>query len=172
MPIKNGTYVDSDDSGGGFWSVSQALPYDVHLSGVPHIVAEVSSQVPDVHFVARLFDIEKGGDATLITRGAFLVREEGKAEFDLYPQDWRLEKGHRLGLFISSADDSWFSPGVTQTEVTVGGGNISIPFLRFARTRFLKGGPAEAMGDRQTDSLESATIKEATVKADLPPRLR
>ncbi|HYN37412.1 MAG TPA: CocE/NonD family hydrolase [Actinomycetota bacterium] len=179
MPVKAGTYVDEDgnsadgsSAGNGTWSVSQKLPYDVHLAGVTHLTAKVETLVPNAHLVGLLYDIDNKGVAKVITRGAYLIREAGKVSFDLYPQDWRLEQGHRLGVLLSGSDDSWFMPGVTGTDVTVTGGDVTMPFLRYDRDNFLKGGPATAMSTRQPFAVDAEVLKTRGVKAKLPPKLK
>lgn len=178
MPIKPGTYIDKvgnsavGSSGGqGSWTFSQALPYDVHFAGVPRLEVKVETQVPNPHLVALLYDVSKG-NATIISRGAYLLREGGRINFDLYPQDYRLRKGHRLGILLSGADASWFMPGMTQTRVAVTGGKISLPFLRYDRDKFLKGGPASAMSRRTPVPVLNKTISDRDVKMKLPPRLK
>jgi uncharacterized protein len=180
VPIKKGSYVDEagndgegSGAGNGTWSISQRIPYSVHMAGVPKVSVKVDTQMPDAHLIALLYDISKRGKAQLITRGAYLIREEGKISFEMYPQDWKLEKGHRLGFLLSGSDEIWFSSvGVTNTNVDVKGGSVSLPFLRFARTKFVKGGPAEAMSSREPFPVDKETIKSSKVKAKLPPKMK
>jgi uncharacterized protein len=179
MPIKEGTYVDEDGNtasgntaGNGTWSISQKLPYDVHMAGLTRLTAEVETTVPNAHLVALLYDIDNTGTATIVTRGAYLVRAAGGVTFDLYPEDWRFKKGHRIGLLLSGSDDSWFMPGLTGTEVSVTGGSLRIPFLRFDRDRFLKGGPARAMGTRIPFAVNGEALKTRGVKMRLPRKLK
>ena len=179
MPVKPGVYVDDDsnnaggnNAGNGSWSVSQKLPYDVHLAGLTRLSVEVETPVPNTHLVGLLYDIDKTGFARLITRGAFLVRSAGKLSFDLYPQDWRIAKGSRIGLLLSGSDASWFMPGVTGTDVTVTGGQVSMPFLRYDRDNFLKGGPATAQATRPTFTVVEDKLAGRSVKAKLPPKLK
>jgi predicted acyl esterase len=180
LPLKKGAYTDEQGNNGqgtgggnGSWSISQPLPYDVHMAGVPKVNVKVATQVPNAHLISILYDIDKAGNAKLISRGAYLLRDAGKTKFDMYPQDWKLEKGHRLGLLLAGSDEQWFSSvGTTNTEVTVNGGSVSLPFLRFARTKFLKGGPAAAMSTRVPVPVDKATIKDRSVKAKLPPKLK
>ena len=179
MPVRKGSYADQDgntadgsNAGHGSWSISQKLPYDVHLAGVPKLTAKVKTMAPNAHLVGLLYDIDNKGVATLITRGAYLLREGGKISFGLYPQDWRIDKGHRIGLLLSGSDDSWFMPGMTHTEVPVTGGSVSLPFLRYDRDNFLKGGPAGAMSTRQPFPVEKSALKNRGVKAKLPRKLK
>ena len=186
LPVKPGTYEDSysDDDGPGSlrgtWTFSQPLPYDVHLSGVPKTDLRVDSDLAGIHVHARLFDVSTTR-ATLITRGAALVEGEGlvtdglaeaSVRFELYPQDWVIEKGHRLGLLISGADNDWFDPGLTNASVTAYG-FFKVPFLRFERDRFIPDtGPAPQGGSTTTLSLDQATIAERAIRMPLPPKLR
>lgn len=180
MKIKPGTYVDEEgnsavgSSGGqGTWTFSQALPYDVHLAGLPKLEVKVETLVPNPHLIALLYDVsDKGNEATIISRGAYLLREAGKVAFEMYPEDYRLRKGHRLGVLLSGADASWFMPGMTQTEVNVTGGEISIPFLRNDRDKFVKGGPASAMSTRVPIPVVKGSIGDRSVKMKLPPKLK
>lgn len=180
MRVRKGTYLDErgnsgegSGAGNGSWSISQKLPYDVHFAGVPKLKVKVETQVPNAHLIAILYDINKKRQAKLISRGAYLLRDAGKTSFEMYPQDWKLEKGHRLGLLLTGSDEQWFSSvGTTNTEVTVKRGSLSLPFLRFARTKFLKGGAASAMSRRVPFRVEKGTIKNRSAKAKLPPKLK
>jgi predicted acyl esterase len=183
MPVKPGSYTDQDgndghgaNAGNGSWTVSQKLPYDVHLSGLTRLSLDVETLAPKVHLVGLLNDIDTSGNAHLITEGAYQIRDAGTTEepltFDLYPQDWRIAKGHRIGLLLSGSDDLWFMPGVTQTEVSVTGGSVSMPFLRFDRKRTLKGGPAAAMGTRRPFPVDKDVLKTRGTKAKLPRKLK
>jgi predicted acyl esterase len=178
LPVKEGIYTDErgnepggSSGGNGTWTFTQPAPYDLHFAGVPKISITVDSLVPRVNAIALLYDVEPDGSAKLITRGAYLVTEAGKISFELYPQDWKLPKGHRFGLLLTGSDESWFSPYPTNTEVTVSG-TISLPFLRNVRRSNLDGGPAVAMGSVPTLTIDKATIEAATAKAKFPPRMR
>jgi hypothetical protein len=63
-------------------------------------------------------------------------------------------------------------PGVTGTEVSVTGGSVRMPFLRFDRDRFLKGGPARAMGTRIPFAVDQEALKTRGVKMKLPRKLK
>ncbi len=195
LPVKAGMYRDSagnqaenvhrsialteyvetvGPTGVGTWTFSQALPYDVHFAGLPKLRVSVETVVPDAHLVALLYDLDEKNTATMVSRGGYLLRESGRSTltFELYPQDWRLEKGHRIGLLLSGADDVWFVPGTSNTDVSVQGGALSLPFLRFDRRTFLDGGPSEDISHRAPFAVPSAAVEEATVGMELPPRLK
>ena len=186
LPVKPGGYVDSssDDDGPGSergtWTFSQKLPYDVHLSGIGKVDLRIDSSFAGVHVHARLFDVSDTS-AKLITRGAMEVIGEGaitdglaeeRVRFDFYPQDWRIPKGHRIGLLLSGADNAWFDPGITNASVTVSGA-FKIPFLRIARTRSIRDTkPSSDMGGATILSLTGEVISERAVRMPLPPRMR
>ena len=185
LPVKDGAYEDSpqDDEGQpegrGTWSFSQPLPYAVHVSGLPKIDIRVDSGLAGVHVHARLYDVS-GSEAKLISRGAALVNGEGSAtdglveervRFDLYPQDWVVEKGHRIALLLSGADNEWFDPGATHSTVTAYG-SFKLPFLRFERDRFIPDTNRSSDMDDFGLDLTEEIIQDRTIRMPLPPKLR
>ncbi len=156
-------------NGTGTWTFTQPLPYDLHFAGVPSLSVTVKTVLPGVNLVALLYDVDEQGFATFVSRGAYVVSNSGTIEFDLFPQDWRLKAGHRVGVLISGADDSWFTPGVTGTTVQVLGGTLSLPFLSLDRVDTLPGGPSSAVLTRGPFEVPAATITERTMTATLPP---
>lgn len=166
--LKGGTYMDDGNNssagggaGNGIWTLSQPLPHDAWMAGEPVFEAQVDS-LPRANLVVNLYDVAPDGKATVVSRGAYLLREEGtkNVEFDMYGQDWIMKKGHRLGVLISSANDDWWLHVPTNTEVSVEEANIGLPFLRFDRTRFLGG----TVPPRLTSHLERG-VTSATPKA-------
>jgi hypothetical protein len=180
MPVRAGSYTDTPGNeadgspGEGLWTVTPPLPWDAHLAGEPVLGLRIDTAVPDVNVVAHLYDVAPGGETTFVQRGGLSPSESGEQEirFALYPEDWRFEKGHRLALRLSASDDSWFTPGVTQTEVAVLGGSLSLPMLGKRRTEFVSGGPSDGMEGRDPFTLPAATIAESEVPADPPRRQR
>jgi len=178
MPVRAGAYDDlpgneaSGAPGTGHWTVTKPLRWPAHLAGEPVLRARISSSVPDVNVVAHLYDVAPDGTATFVQRGGLAPAESGEQEvrFALYPQDWRFEKGHRLALRLSASDDSWFTPGVSTTEVEVLGGSLTLPLLGAQRKRFVKGGPSDGTADYDPFTLPAATIAAAEVDADQPPK--
>lgn len=180
MPLHAGTFTDApgesagDHSGGaGQWSVTAPLPWDAHLAGTPRVRVPLTTTAAGVHLIAELYDIAPDGTATFADRGALLVDEAGSATatLDLYPQDWRFVKGHRIGLHVGGSDDDWFAPGTSATTVTIGsGGALSLPLLRVARTKSVAGKATDGMTSVATQKLDAATIAGATVAGDPPPQ--
>lgn len=176
LPILDGEYQDSDDNqseGGtqhGLWTFTQPFPHEAHISGETKVSAIVQTEVPYANLIALVYDIAPSGQAYLVSRGAYLLQGSGEVKFDIYPQDWRVKKGHRLGILLSGSDRPWFATNNTDTTVIVESGRFSVPFLRYQRERNLKGKrshifPAPIMVDK-------SLFKDRTAKAELPPRLK
>jgi predicted acyl esterase len=151
----------------GVWTVTPPAPHDLRYAGEPELTVEVETQVPFANLIAVLYDIAPDGTAHMISRGAYRLPGNGEVGFVLYPQDGILEEGHRLGLHISG--DSHFQPTWTQTDVTVTGGSLSLPFLTYERVYDLEGGPARAMTGVPQASVDQGTIEAAEVDFDFPP---
>jgi uncharacterized protein len=170
-PLEAGTYRDDgqntgDDTfvleapnatpGNGVWTISQALPHRAHLAGVPKLRVDVKA-TPRANLVANVYDIDEAGEATLVSRGAYLLAGSGTVSFDLYGQDWVLEPGHRIGVLISGSNVEWFNAAQpTMQDVTVLGGSIQLPFLRYERTADLSGkaGPTPPGGLQSLDDVK------------------
>lgn len=176
MPVREGSYVDKQGNNGtgssggkGHWTVTPPLPHAAHLAGEVVLTADVSTTASGAHVVAHVYDVNDAGEAKLVTRGAAVARETGAqtVSYALYPQDWVFEKGHRIAVHLSAADDSWFSPGVTQTEVTVTGGSTSFPLLEKRRKKFLEGDLSNGMSTAPVP-VSDKTLEEAQVSA-VPP---
>ena len=179
MTVRSGgTYADAPGNeadggpGDGAWSVTRPLPHDAHLAGEPLLKARIASTAPDVNVVAHLYDVAPDGTATFVQRGALAAKEAGtqQVRFALYPQDWRFVKGHRIALRLSGAEDAWFTPGLSGTDVEVLGGSLTLPLLRAARTKFVAGGPSDGMDDTSPFELPAETIAASEVGGDMPPR--
>lgn len=158
-------------TGRGSWTFTQALPYDVHLAGVPVAHLDVSSPPPlTVNATAILYDVDPAGVATFVSRGASLAPGTGSVAIEMYPQDWVFRAGHRIGMLIG-ADDIWFEPGKTLLPVRFTG-SIALPFLISARST-LPSGPFEARGPHGGPiTVNASTITSRTNPAPLPPALQ
>jgi uncharacterized protein len=176
IKVKKGEYTDdsqnSDDQGNGSWTFTQPAPYDLRFAGNAIVDVNVTTSVPNQNMVAMLYDVDEKNNARFITRGAYLMESGGRVTFELYPQDWVIRKGHRIGVILSSNDSSWFNPIPTFAPVTINGGKIELPWLKWLRKSNLKGGPAEAMSHVAEIKLDRATFKGRTVTADFPARMR
>jgi predicted acyl esterase len=175
LPLRTGTYKDAPGNeatgagpGAGIWSITPALPHDAHLAGEAALTLSVESLVPNTHTVAHLYDIAPNGTAAVVTRGAIATAAMGAEErkFTLYPQDWVFEAGHRIAVRVSGGDDTWYSPGVSNTDVTVKSGALDLPLLRYRRDQFIPGGASKNQGTR---TLAADMIQGATVTSEPPP---
>lgn len=155
----------------GTWTFTQPAPYDLRFAGEPRLHATVETVLPRVNVVALLYDVAPDGTARLISRGASLAAT-GKLAFDLYPQDWVLERGHRFGLNISGSDEQFFSPTPTGTSVHLIEVRLSLPFLRFHRAYDLSGGAAAAMEWVPEVRLSGSTIEQNERTVRFPNRMR
>jgi uncharacterized protein len=180
MAIHPGTHADKQGNsadgagtvGQGIWSVSQALPYDAHIAGVPKLSLEITTAAPRINFFAILYDIDAAGKATVLTRGAYAAKGSGKISWELYPEDWTVKRGHRLGLLLAQSDDGWFTPVPTQQTAQVTGGSLSIPFLRYTRPVVFNTRQTSQEASRPDPFAMTADWLASTVKLEVPPALK
>ncbi len=180
--LKPGTYTDATNAGSaeggvgniagngtvgeGVWTISPPLAHDAQYSGVPHATVDVSAAAPGATVSVDTYDIDKTGMAILLSRSASTVNN-GKLDLDLYGNDWGIPAGHRIGVRVGSADAEWWLPVGTQQPVTVAGGTIRLPFLKYTRPDKFKGKKAT----RLATWLAAAPfqVPDATLNAALDP---
>jgi predicted acyl esterase len=176
LKVKSGEYTDdggnSASEGTGSWTFTQPAPYDIRFAGEAIIDVNVETTIPNASLITILYDIDSKGNARLITEGASLIAESGRVTYELYPQDWVLRTGHRIGVLLSSSDTSWFQTYPTGQTVTINGGKVELPFLKYERRSNLEGGPAEAMKNVPETDIEKSEMKGRETKADWPPRMQ
>src|SRR3954451_6305052 len=178
--LKTGTYSDDSTNNGedadtniggvgpwgeGVWTFSPPFQYAVHMAGVPHITADLDFPGSDANFVADVYDVDDKGNATLISRSAYLAPSSGKVSFDLYGNDWTMPAGHRLGVLLTGANSEWWLHTPTGQQVTVKSAQISLPFLRCKRTSFIQGDPSVKLESYLKNApfpVDDATIKDNT----------
>ena len=175
FPLLGGTYVDNQGNSAGnpsngLWTFTPPAPYDLRFSGAYEVAVDVDTEFPLANMVTLLYDVAPDGEARMIQRGAQLIDGSGGVAFESLPQDWVLREGHRLGLFVSASDSTFFFPLHTRGDVTVKSGTWSVPFLRYERTPDLEG-----VASRPTTTqvfrvgLPSQLVEERTVEATFPP---
>ena len=182
MAIRPGTHTDQQGNnataaggqthGLGIWSVSQALPYDTHIAGVPKLTLDLTTSSPRINLFAILYDVDAASKATVLTRGAYAAKGSGKVSWELYPQDWTVKKGHRLALLLAQSDDEWFTPIPTQQTAQVTGGSLSIPFLRYTRPKVFNTKPTSAEQSRPDPFELTADWLGSGVKLELPAAMK
>ena len=180
--LRGGSYVDDGNNNGtgagagtGIWTFSQPLPHPVWFAGEPVLDASVNASVPHANLVADVYDVTKDGHATLVSRGAMLVRDIGaqRLRLRMYPQDWRFEAGHRIGVLLSSSNSEWWVHVPTNTTVDVTKASIALPFLSHSRTRFLAGSAGPKLDSWLATgylSVGKAAIASGSRTFKLPPR--
>jgi predicted acyl esterase len=174
MPLRNGTFTDDDKnsatsySGAGVWSFSQPVSQDARIAGVPKLTLDAATDSPRATLVGLLYDVDASGVARLISRGAYAVKGNTHVAFELYPQDWRLAAGHRLGMLVVGSDETWWTPPHSQRDVTESNASLSVPLLANPRTSTIVIGKAPAIAKIPRITIPAAVIAANTVQADLP----
>ena len=176
MPLRPGSWRDergnrADTPEGGAWSVSQPAPYDVRFAGLMRLRAQVTAQNPaGGNLVALVYDVAPDGQSRLLTRGAFAVTgSEDEVAFDLWPQDWKLPKGHRIAVQLSADDMLTYQPTYKGGTLTLQNGELLLPILRRARLRNLAGENALAADSVPTPML-TTQLEGRQTRADFGPR--
>jgi predicted acyl esterase len=183
--LKPGTYVDHGQNNGtnqgvppngdGVWTFSPAVPYDVHLAGVPSVDLKVETQAPDANLVVDVYDLDASNNATLISRGAYLVPKSGAVSFQLYGDDWVIKRSHRIGVLLTSSNTEWWAHAPTGQTVSVTSASIALPFLTCARTEKIAGDPSvklESYMKSAPFAVDKATVDKATdATFALPPEM-
>jgi predicted acyl esterase len=140
--LNNGTNQGYPENGDGVWTFSKPSGHDVHLAGVPSVTLDVATQAPSANLVVDVYDVDQSDNATLISRGAYLVPQSGKITYGLYGDDWIVKKNHRVGVLVTSSNSEWWAHVPTGQDVSVKSASITLPFLTCARTRTIEGDPS------------------------------
>ena len=122
----DGSVTDSD----GVWTISPPLPYDAHLSGSGHVTVDVSTTLPRANLVVDVYDLDRDGTGPLITRQAHMIYGSGQSKIplDLWSADWKIPAGHRIGVKVTDNNtDFWLLAAPTLQDVTVNGGQVTLP---------------------------------------------
>jgi uncharacterized protein len=147
--LRVGTYADDNgnsghgnNAGNGIPTISEELPHDVWMAGEPVLDVTVTTTLPRANLVGNVYDIDPDGRATLVSRGAWLLRDAGTqtVELPLYGQDWVFEQGHRIAVHVSGANSEWWVHLPTRQNVTVTAASVTLPFLTYERTEFDEAG--------------------------------
>jgi uncharacterized protein len=179
--LRGGSYVDTannagsaegqgatDTVGKGVWTISPKLDHDAWFSGVPTVKVDVNSAAPNANLSVDVYDIDAKNSALLLSRTAQLLPAgDGTFTPQMYDNDWRIPAGHRLGVLVTTANDEWWSPTPSGSQVTLKSGSITLPFLKYTRTATIPGkDPA-----RRAEWLKSApfTIDQATIDSSTSP---
>ncbi len=161
----NGTAEGGTPNGQGIWTFSPPLAHDAHLAGVPKVTVNAGITIPDANLVADVYDVDSAGQATLISRGAYLLPGSGSVSFDLYGDDWKLPAGHRVGVLLTSSNAEWWLHRPTLQPVTVSSASISLPWRGCENAATIEGGPSIKLDSYKADApfaVDAATVAGAT----------
>jgi hypothetical protein len=114
--------------------------------------------------VVDLYDIDSGRNATLISRGAYLLSGDELASFDLYGDDWKLPAGHRVGVLVTGANAEWWQHVPTGGTDTVRAARIELPCLRCTRAETIQGDPSVKLESSRASApfnVPAATVERA-----------
>ncbi len=145
--LNNGTSEGGPPNGLGIWTFSPPLPHQVHLAGIPRVTVNQQTNFQNANLTADLYDLDSQNNATLISRGTYLLGGTGTVSFDLYGNDWVLPAGHRLGVLVTSSNAEWWAHVPTLQPVTVRSASISLPFLSCQRNETIQGDPSIKLED-------------------------
>jgi len=169
--LNPGSYTDDaqnngtgDGAGTGIWTISPRLTDDAHLAGVPKITVDVASAPDRANLTADVYDIDSGNNATLISRGTYMLSGNELASFDLYGDDWKIPAGHRVGVLVTSSNAEWWQHVPTLGTVTVRDARIELPYLKCTRTATIQGDPSVKLDSYKAEApfaLDSATVAAA-----------
>jgi hypothetical protein len=165
----NGTAEGGTPNGQGIWTISPPLSADAHVAGVPRVTVDAEPARADANLVVDVYDIDSGRNATLISRGAYLLRGPGPVTYDLYGDDWKLPAGHRLGVLVTGANAEWWLHTPTLGAVSVRSASIELPFLQCRRTATIQGDPSLKLESYKADA--PFTLPAATVTAGTDPAM-
>jgi predicted acyl esterase len=160
----------------GVWTISKPLPYDVHLSGSGSISVNVTTTLPRANLAVDVYDLNAQGTGPLITRQGHMVRNAGSStiKLQLWSADWKLAKGHRIGVRVTDNNQDWWLLAVpTAQKVTVNSGSVTLPFLRYRRTETIQGDPGTQLAGYLSDTvvLPNLLLFASQANFTLPPAL-
>ena len=169
LPLKPGTYVDDNNqsAGGGYWTFSQPLEYDLRAVQEPTLTVTAEFDLPYANLVGVLYDYDPdSGRVQEVNRGAYRLEESGTAvSFRLHPRDHIFRAGHRLAFHMTSGHPE-FLPYQTRQTVTVTEASISVRFLTYERISNLAGEPASSTS--RSLAVTAAQLEAGTLEMPLP----
>jgi hypothetical protein len=101
-----------------------------------------------------------------------MIYSSGEIKLNLWSADWKIPAGHRIGVRVTDSNDDWWINVPTFSDVTLHGGSVTLPFLRFARPDTIQGDPGVQLADylSQSVTVPPETLASSTSKAfALPP---
>ncbi|MBA2505410.1 MAG: acetylxylan esterase [Thermoleophilaceae bacterium] len=77
------------------------------LIGSPTIVADLKLTGPKPQIAGRLLDVAPDGTQTLVARGLYRPRGDGRQVFQFHPNGWKFEEGHVAKLELLGKDEPY-----------------------------------------------------------------
>ncbi|MCV3273012.1 CocE/NonD family hydrolase [Roseobacter sinensis] len=147
-----------------------AADQDTDIFGAPKVRLRLSSDQAQAQIAVRLCDVHPDGASTRITYGVLnLSQREDPSEPRPMPPGapmpvelwldtiaYRLPKGHRLRLAVSTAYWPLIWPAPVAATVTLQGGSLHLPVRRPARREEVRFPPPDAAPPQRTESLRPA----------------
>ncbi len=120
---------------------SKEMAETTDIVGAPRITLDVATDTKRAHLVVRLTDLRPDGSSALITMGIFNLRHRTSREFpeDMVPSKterigfaldqiaYRLPKGHRLRIAVSTSYWPFVWPEAEPVTATLSGGTLDLP---------------------------------------------
>jgi hypothetical protein len=168
---------DDPTATSGVWTISKPLPYDVHMAGSGTMMVNVTTALPNANLAVDVYDLDANGTGPLITRQGHLVRTPGDSSvrLELWSADWKLAAGHRIGVRVTDNNQDWWLLAAPSLQnVTVRGGTVALPFLRYRRTQTIQGDPGVQLEGYLADTVTvpPATLASSETAFTLPPALK
>lgn len=105
-------------------------PARATLIGAPRITADLRVQGDPARsqIAARLWDVAPGGAAqTLVARGLYRPRGDGRQTWEMFPGAWRFAPGHRVKLELLGGDPPYARASNSAFEITVDRLRLALP---------------------------------------------
>ena len=104
------------------------------------------------------------------------MRTPGKQDvtLEMFSADSRLAAGHRIGVRVTDNNSEWWVLAApTMTPVTVNGGSVALPFLKFQRPNTIEGEPGVQLASylEQTEDASGKLAAGQSASFAVPPAL-
>lgn len=100
------------------------------MTGSPTVVADILSPGPSSEITSRLIDVAPDGSETLVARGLYRADMTLKPEqrvFQLHPNAYRFEPGHKVRLELLPMDFPYGRPSNLQAPITLSHLELRLP---------------------------------------------
>ena len=129
----------------GVWTVSKPLPYDVHLAGSGSVDVHVSTTLPNANLVVDVYDLDAQRHRSAHHPAGAPRAQRRRVHDPARPVVGGLEaRGrppHRRARDRQQPRTGGRFARPSAQTVTVSGGSVTLPFLRYRRTETIEGDP-------------------------------